>query len=402
MITPDFPPVFGGIGTHVNNLISELSTIPECNITLLICKMRRPNDNKRVYMSDRQIEISYYKGIKIVDFHSGIQTEVDTTHKDKFYFSAEAYHDFRTIYNCCDIQTRLLKNLSVLDSYYDIIHLHDAFNGPLAVLLKAIYRCPLITTIHGINAIESVMIDNLKRYTIFNSDYIITVNSKIKNDITKRYLASIETDVIHNSVNLISEETIVQNMNKKFDTDYPLVFCGRIDNCKGLDILLEAIYILCSKKRNIHLKIIGDGLLKNEMQELTKRLCLEQNVSFLGLLPHDQVIKQYCNAFCIIVPSTKEPFSTVALEGMSCGVPVICSNVDGFLEMISDNINGMLFENKNALDLANKIETLIDNPKLRNALTASAINTIKENFSWQINAKKTFSLYQKLVEREFL
>ena len=264
MITPDFVPGFGGIGIHVKNLLDIIAKKPDCYVTLLICRMRRTNDVNREYEEFPKINIIQNKNIRILDLNAGIQTKVDKYYKKKPIFTEEAYHDFRTINNCSDVETRILENIDMLDTDYDLIHLHDAFNGPLAVLLKKMYNCPLLTTIHGINAEEFTMIDNLKRYTIFNSDYLITVNSELKQLIGQRYIVQKPTEVIYNSINMPNVSDIHLNIENTFLPPYYITFCGRIDMYKGLDILLEALKILIENGEKVKLIIIGDGLQKKK------------------------------------------------------------------------------------------------------------------------------------------
>lgn len=400
MITPDFAPEFGGIGIHVKNLIKSITKHKECNITLLVCKMRQQDDENREYNSCPNIEETIYDRVRILDFNSGIQTKVDKYYKDHGIYKEEAYHDFRTINNCCDIETRILTNLNILDKKYDLIHLHDAFNGPLAVILKKIYKCPLVTTIHGVNAEEYTMIDNLKRYTIFNSDYIITVNSEINKIIKKRYLAIKPTKVIYNSINLLDRKEILENINMECEEPYCLTFCGRIDMYKGVDVLLKAFQILNNKGRRIKLFIIGDGLQKEAMKEMSRVLKIYNKVIWLGTLKHSEVMEYYKKSFSIIVPSTKEPFSTVALEGMSCGIPVICSNIGGFTEMIRDGKDGILFESGNAINLSEKIEIILGDKAKRKEICFNALRTVEERYTWTINAKRTIELYKNILNRK--
>ena len=126
------------------------------------------------------------------------------------------------------------------------------------------YNCPLLTTIHGINAEEFTMIDNLKRYTIFNSDYLITVNSELKQLIGQRYIVQKPTEVIYNSINMPNVSDIHLNIENTFLQPYYITFCGRIDMYKGLDILLEALKILIENGEKVKLIIIGDGLQKKK------------------------------------------------------------------------------------------------------------------------------------------
>jgi glycosyltransferase involved in cell wall biosynthesis len=182
MITPDYPPSFGGIGAHVYSLTKELERLG-CNIVLLICRMRRPTDTNISFELDRPIKQCRIGNIEIIDFNTCIQTDLDDICKDYDFFTSESYHDFRTIWNCYDLTSRILKFFIGRKQKFDLIHLHDAFSGPSANLLKEIYNVPLITTIHGVNANEITIIDNLKRYIIFNSNVIIAVSESTKRQI---------------------------------------------------------------------------------------------------------------------------------------------------------------------------------------------------------------------------
>ena len=134
------------------------------------------------------------------------------------------------------------------------------------------------------------------------------------------------------------------------------------------------------------------------MQNLAQNLGIYKNTIWTGTLAHKDVMEYYKKTYCIVVPSKKEPFSTVALEGMSFVVPVICSNVGGFNEMIIDQIDGLLFESGNPIDLSNKISSLIKSPYKRVEIAASAVHSVKNKFSWRKNGEKTINLYKKIIE----
>lgn len=106
--------------------------------------------------------------------------------------------------------------------------------------------------------------------------------------------------------------------------DCDVLYVGRLVKDKGVDKLIRAVGIIAKKKRNIRCIIIGHGVEKRHLQGLTRRLNLQDNISFLDQLPEAKDVYAYMKktkVFCL--PSVREGFGIVALEALGCNTPVV-------------------------------------------------------------------------------
>jgi colanic acid/amylovoran biosynthesis glycosyltransferase len=100
---------------------------------------------------------------------------------------------------------------------------------------------------------------------------------------------------------------------------------------------------------------------------------LKDNIKIVNNLPHDEVLRHIENADLLILPSVNEGIANVVIEAMALGTIALSSNCGGMPELIEDGINGLLFDNRNVVDLANKLleyATLNDATKYNIALNA--------------------------------
>ncbi|MGV3684522.1 MAG: glycosyltransferase family 4 protein [Daejeonella sp.] len=170
---------------------------------------------------------------------------------------------------------------------------------------------------------------------------------------------------------------------------------------KGQEYLIEAIGMLTEQTgKKIHLILIGDYVPGYEYQKevlegLIKKYKLEQRVHFLGHL--NDPLPYYSLFDVFVLPSGEpEPFGGVVMEAMSMGLPVIGSSLGGTPEQVEDGWNGYLFENKNPIDLAAKIELLFDDPQKLKEFGERSTERMENLFSLQLHEGKILELYKSL------
>jgi D-inositol-3-phosphate glycosyltransferase len=188
-----------------------------------------------------------------------------------------------------------------------------------------------------------------------------------------------------------------------------ILFAGRIDPIKGIDVLLKAMSIVKDHGDTadaIRLLVIGgDGnhplyprnSEMHKLRQLTTRLDLGDMVAFLGPQKQELLPFFYAAAEMCVLPSRYESFGMVALEAMACGRPVIASHVGGLPSFIQDKATGFLVPGGNETLLAEKILTLLNDAPLRTRMGKEARQKAKE-FSWQKIARQMISLYTVLTE----
>ena len=153
---------------------------------------------------------------------------------------------------------------------------------------------------------------------------------------------------------------------------HELLFLGRLVSEKGLDTLLEALGRLRQRQVRPQLTVIGSGPEQLNMQELTKRLGLEDQVKFLGAQSGAELAATLNQHKILVVPSKyDEPFGVVALEGIACGCAVIGSNGGGLPEAIGSC--GITFPNGDIAALENALERLLTRREEREELIAAGL-----------------------------
>jgi L-malate glycosyltransferase len=162
---------------------------------------------------------------------------------------------------------------------------------------------------------------------------------------------------------------------------------------KGVDILLQAYAQIIKSHPEILLTIIGDGPDMNKLKDLAKKLEIEDKVTFIGALDHEEVIKYITQMDIVVVPSRFEGFGLVAIEAMTCGKPVIATSVGGLTEIIQENVNGFSFPVNDYFKLA-EIITNIAEHKINLPDETKVKSTVFKRFSFEHFFNNISSFYQ--------
>ncbi len=182
--------------------------------------------------------------------------------------------------------------------------------------------------------------------------------------------------------------------------DEPLVlFVGRIEPLKGIDILLRAAAQL--EGRFCLLVVGGDGQdaqRKAELKALASDLSIAERVMFLDAVPHDDLPLYYGAADVCVVPSYYESFGLVAVEAMACGLPVVASGVGGLRETVQDGQTGYLVPWRCPEPFAERLDLLLSNEPLRRSLGHEARAAV-ERFRWSEVAARVEDVYHELVSQ---
>lgn len=292
------------------------------------------------------------------------------------------------------------------DFKFDLIHSHVAVpDGYAGMILNKEFKAPHVVTIHG-QDFQNTINKNIKcKKALFNVlnhvDKIITVSNKLKNVVKHEEFYN-KIEVVNNGidkdyidVDKIHKNYIEQNrINKKL---IKILSVSNLKETKGIHINLKAIAKLKEIYPNILYDIIGEGEYKTNLETLVKELCLEENVSFLGKLEHKEVINSMKQYDIFSLPSYKEGFGMVYIEAMAQGLPVIGVKDEGIEDAIENGVNGFLVERRNVAELVEIMDFIIKNPEKRINIGQCAIETVSNKFTWDVNADKMISIYNKII-----
>ncbi len=186
---------------------------------------------------------------------------------------------------------------------------------------------------------------------------------------------------------------------KLSDSERVILFVGRIEPLKGIDILISAAAQLHEHENFIVLIVGGDEHATariDELRALARRLDVDHHISFVGAVRHEDLPMYYNAADVCVVPSYYESFGLVAVESMACGTPVVASRVGGLTSTVSDGETGYLIPWRCPEPFAERLELLLDNDELRASFGRAGREAV-ERFRWSNVADAVYDLYEGLV-----
>jgi len=179
------------------------------------------------------------------------------------------------------------------------------------------------------------------------------------------------------------------------DAGGPVIcFVGRLDPVKGLSYLLEA---LAEVRRTVpaELVVAGDGPMLCRLRQLERRLNLAGSVHWLGFRDDVASIVKACEVF--VSSSLQEGFGLATAEAMAAGVPVVATAVEGTVDLISDQREGLLVPPGSSHALAEGIVRLLTDPQLARRLADRARQTIHRCFDIEGMVERHLRLYERLL-----
>lgn len=280
----------------------------------------------------------------------------------------------------------------IADNNFDFIIDFRFRNKPFQELLiaKFIYNSKTIYTVH------SYLIDHyisnfsfLARLTHSNAFAITTLTDITKNLILDRH--HIKTVKIHNPV-VVSDLNSIASDNCNLPFEF-IIGSGQMEtNIKQFDILIMCYCKSLLPKNNIHLVILGEGILQDDLKKLVINLGFADKVHFLGFKKNPYLFYKAAKYF--VLTSANEGFPNVLLESLACEAPVIAFDcLAGPAEIIIPNQNGILVENQNQTELIKAMNVFITDVNFYDYCKQNTFKNL-DNFSIETIGNQWLDLMQ--------
>lgn len=378
-------PLWGsGSGTYVRKLSEQLSKTDKVAI---VCPEKREFGKTKIYPVKTP-----FPGV----FHN---------HPD--YPKAKKYSEMTNEEFSAYLSPYLEKTIEAVNHFKpDIIHVqHASFLVWVADYIKSIYNIPFVVTIHGPD-INTAIIDkrlrNLTKRSLVRVSKIFPNSLDTKNRFYtifgKAFRRKTKTVFPGVDLNLYTSIKNTQQIEKKYKLkDKKLViFVGRLDNQKGIEYLVKA-----TKDIRGEVYILGGGDYKADLEKMAKEQKLP-NIHFLGYFSKEYIkeLRQfYARADVVVVPSTvKEALGFVILEAMAAKTPVVASNIGGIPNIVKDGKTGFLVRPRSPKEIAEKVNLILGNEKLRNAMGERCLKLIAEKFTWEKAAGAIRGSYEQALK----
>ncbi|MEW6201092.1 MAG: glycosyltransferase family 4 protein [bacterium] len=285
---------------------------------------------------------------------------------------------------------------------FDIVHAHSRVPAWIAYFATRGEREVFVVTAHGQYA------PHFGSRVMAWGDRVICVSRVIRNHMVELLdTPPLNTTVIYNAIDVQEVEEIRRHIKPPeqlkgelgLPPDAPLIgVIARLTATKGVRHFLEALALLRREMAKLHGLVVGDGPLRNELQETAHSLGLENSVVFSGVRTDVYDILNALDVY--VVPSIYEGFSLGSLEALSCGVPIVATRVGGVPEVLTDGETALLAEPRSGEALAEKVRLMLTQPELRRRLVDAGGRVVREKFSKEKMIASVAEVYQEAIEEK--
>jgi L-malate glycosyltransferase len=292
----------------------------------------------------------------------------------------------------------------------DLLHVHyaipHAISGYLAKqILNTNGSIKLVTTLHGTD-ITLVGLEPsfhpLVKFSLEQSDAITAVSSYLMEKTKQSFAPKKEVRVIPNFVDTslyIPNTNKCDSLRRRIALNNETVLI-HVSNFRPVKRVQDTVRILAEVRKSIDAKLVlvGDGPDRTDTERLVRELDMAQYVTFLGKQSALNEILSVADIF--LLPSQSESFGLSALEAMSCGVPVIGSNVGGIPEVILHGENGYIAEFGDVQRMAKYVVELSTNSKKKDSFSTKAREFVVQYFQTDTIVPQYEQLYREILGRE--
>ncbi len=351
-------------------------------------------NNHKVWVVTNKIsgdDYNEFKNIKI--------KFVPPTIKYKAGLPSSFSDNIRYVYNTITQGRKIIKKEQI-----DLIHSNNFSPALAGSILSSITSKPHITTVHDIfslggkefwkkwskqndvskiNTFLAPHFEKLMKH--FKYFCIHTVSEATRDDLLK-FGVKKPIYVIPNAIEYI------ENIEEKINP-FQFIFVGRLVFYKNLELIINAINIARKNEPKIKLIIVGDGPNKKSLQDLTKKLKLEDAIKFKGYVASDEKIRLIAESNALLFPSLFEGFGLVILEAFSQKKPVLVSNVRPMSDIVSNGENGYVLDPHDETKWALVLEELIENPDKGIKFGIHGNKILKQKYTLENLYEKIFKMY---------
>jgi glycosyltransferase involved in cell wall biosynthesis len=300
----------------------------------------------------------------------------------------------------------MLRNMDL--EKYDIFHAQDRFTANILGRINQSYQKPLLFTPHGFmtqrkldfNLIEQESVEeayflSLDQKAIENSDHIITLCEVFRPMLKKLGAKDNKMTTVYTGIDFNPDN---KQKTKTTSDDKTVITCiSRLRPRKGHKYLFEALALIKSKLTNVDVWIVGDGEMREELENQVQALQLS-NVSFLGV--RNDIAELLSQTDIFVLPTTSDTLPIAIIEAMFATKAIITTNQGGIPEIIQDHHSGLIAEVGNSQQLAEKLSLLLSDSALRATLAQNAGTFAEKHLTSTSMIKKIEEIYQSLHTKE--
>ncbi len=285
---------------------------------------------------------------------------------------------------------------------YDLLHAHTPRTAMVAAAASKLTGLPWVYHVHSPASRDSANRWNnqfnavIEKISLLSSSHLITVSNSLREDCIARGVDPNRVTVVRNGVPTIRPE---RHRFPQVGGRWVLGMVALMRARKGLEVVLDALAELRSEGHDVVLRCIGPfetSEYESEINDRIEKLGIADAIERVGFT--NDVPSELVKLDAMVLPSLfGEGLPMVVLEAMAAAVPVIATRVEGTPEAVTDGVEGLLAEPRNAKSLAEKIRSLITGQYDWHAMSETAYERQTQSFSDVSMARGTANVYRGLV-----
>ena len=290
----------------------------------------------------------------------------------------------------------------------DVIHAHWLIPQGLTVAIagRFIKRMPpMICTSHGgdLLGLNGRLLTPLKRWVINRSSLLTVVSHAMADSALSYGVKPEQLKIVSMGVdttNVFTPEPAIRRAQNE------ILFVGRLVEKKGCSYLLEAMPEILRHHPDARLKIVGSGPDEEHLKQQADRLGIGCEVRFQGAISNAEMPALYRRATVFVAPSIvtaqgdQEGLGLVLVEALACECPVLASDLPAIRDVVIDGVSGLIFRQKDVVDLAAKVCYLLDHPDMRETLGKAGRQHVQEHFDWAMVVHRYAELIDELAQEK--
>jgi len=278
---------------------------------------------------------------------------------------------------------------------FTIIHAHAYSAGIPAKILHLLIKVPVVFTVHGSNNLDLrpwSVIGIMERFLLTRIKYNAEIS--VSHNFLK-YPNVNSVSVVPNGVRKYNLRKLRKHLKSKFT----VLWVGRFDPVKGLDVLVRAFSRFSVQNKSVRLLLVGAGPEQAQIKNLVDNLSLRDRVQFLGELYGRDLAEIYYRANVFVLPSFSEGHPLTLFEAWAAQLPVIATSVGDIPIYVKHGINGLLVQPGDEVGLAQALEKV--RGLTTNQLGRAGFKTCAQ-YTWDRAAERTYLILNKIVHNSIL
>ena len=281
---------------------------------------------------------------------------------------------------------------------YDVIHAHAYVSGLPAKIVGFLTKTPVIYTVHWtmwLDAKTNGILSRIERRLVCGIEYDLEIS--VSHQILKYSNVNKNIKIIHNGVDVLAYDEVKQ---PKKPSGFSLIFVWRFNWQKGIEHLIQAFHLLDKKlldEKNVIVRLVGDGELKDKYCELISQYHLEKYFVFTGKLFGTDLIEEYKKSTVFVLPSLAEGQPLTLLEAFASRLPALVTDVGDNSYFVKNWESWWIVPPANETALTNAIEDMLQQDDILE-LWKMGYLMIKNSYTWDKIVERTYLEYQKLVK----